>query len=220
MIYLLLLIDGLGYHFAEGIWKQSKPLHNEWPTVTGPNWVSILTGKSIRQHGIYNNETISYHRGHFGLRNIVDRFDGRRVVISNWRPFRKLFQRVEFVHTESVWTVAETYLQREEHLFLVVNTDRLDHVGHRTSWGSPAFRRSVKYITRRTQRLLDLLRGPYLCVGVADHGGEGNEHDANTPWVREVPLMWCTNQPLHVPRISRTREIYGILQDLMESSGI
>jgi len=207
MIVVLLLIDGLGYHFLHQapFWQSHTvfPLKNTVPTITAPNWWTILTGKGPEKHGITVNEQVSRPSYRYTQGTLVDDAlqTGFQVTfISDWAMMRKILPlsnpNITFVHTRQVWSAATTALKqttKKKKTLIVINYSRLDTVGHTTGWDSLGYQRSLQRLDRATHHLYTELvaqEKPFLLCGTADHGGHGLDHEeAHEPSIRQVPWL-------------------------------
>lgn len=215
---VLLLIDGLGYTFLQPdrapFWeKHSTEICNVEPTITVPNWASILSGLSPKKHGITENKQVSYLRGkRYGpkgkpLKTLCDDF--KTVFISDWNPMRA-FTSGPFYFTKHVFEdFPHLFHQHPEAELFILNADKIDSLAHVKGWGSPAYHRVMKLIDEKTYQLYQLLlqqKGPFLLLGMADHGGFRKNHEAvHHESVRQVPFLFVHNMSLKRPRIQTTR---------------
>lgn len=215
MIVVVFLVDALGWWYLpkHSFWRRhSVPIRNSEPTITAPNFTTILTGKHPAKHGVMNNEMVGKPSFRFNHSTFFDDYPGwKRVYVSNWAQNRKFVgPDVDFVHTRRVWD--EGNRQIEAHtgmrdLLLVLNHDVLDSVAHLKGWGSAAYLRTFAGIDKRTREFAAMCD---VLVGTADHGGLGEDHeDAGDARVRTVPLLYAGSSP---PKTRRTTGFRAFLR--------
>lgn len=213
-------IDGLsvdGVRAAQASRLQSLMSNAAWtleargvmPTLSSPNWESMITGSSPEQHGITSN---GYFRHKIEFQpSCIDaegrfptifeilrqqRPSSRIAVIHDWDGFADLLEkRVPDVlqHERGPEKTTEAALKEwNEHkpTLLFVHLDNVDHAGHESGWGSKDYLDAVKVADRCAGRLLDaLLATPDTLVLVtSDHGGKGRNHGKNT--IVEIQIPW------------------------------
>ena len=207
MLVLVLLMDALGYRYLPrgSFWKRhSTKLLNSVPTITSPNFFTILSGVHPQVHGVLNNEVVGKPGFVLSHSTLFDDFPGfKRFYVSNWRPNRKVIHedQVDFIHTRRVWEEARRIIlnhKPNEDVLIVVNTDILDSTAHKYGGTSPQYQRTAHNINKRTRELHAVIQDrPYVLLGLADHGfeaqpnthGEYDHEDEHDPAVREVPLL-------------------------------
>lgn len=220
MLLIILLIDGLGYDYLppESFWKRhSYPIKNAVPTITAPNWMTILTGLSPRQHGITKNEQVSARSYVSNHSTFLDDLPKPCVLISDWRMMYKLTS-AKFVYSSKPLKDSWAYIHKMKNGTLVVNYSRLDTVAHQYHWGSEKYFKTFKNIDNYT-REISLLNYVRL-IGVSDHGGIENDHEEKHEIkVRRVPLLLYGFKGLgRLGKIRKTGEIRNYLRNLNCSS--
>ena len=207
MIIIVLMIDALGYNYLskDSFWyKYSQMITNDIPTITCPNWITILTGKKCTEHKILNNEDIGRNNFIFPHTTIFSDYPNyTKYFISDWHPLRKTVQHdVTFVHTRKVWTALHKLLKYSiaPNTLIILNTDRLDTVAHINHWGSKQYYNTLQKIDNHTHAInckLAKLNKKYVLFGIADHGGHKDDHEDHTnPLIRQVPLLTISNVPV------------------------
>lgn len=197
---ILFLVDGWGSYYLNEkdtpFWYQHtvRSLRNVAPTITGPNWASILSGKTPRKHHILKNEQLSYYRQskRYPLKTLCDDFP-HSVMISDWKRM-SLFTSEVFYHTRRVLEdFPQIYQRHKDAPLFILNIDRLDSVAHAQGWGSEAFYRVARRVDRLTEGIYQFLltqNQSFVLLGLADHGGYEKDHDLETcAAIRRVPLL-------------------------------
>jgi predicted AlkP superfamily pyrophosphatase or phosphodiesterase len=228
MLVVLLLVDGLGYHSLKhgGFWRRhSTKIRNIEPTITAPNFVSIMTGVSPHHHGVMTNEDL---RAPLDVDNVLHSCDDH-VLISDWRQMRHLLPPV--IPRERNFRYRRTWAQlfdeikqrktQESHALLVMNTSSLDTVAHKHGIASDAAKSVIEYIDRRTEKVFNALERSgrdFVLIGVADHGFHGDDHeDATSDMIRRVPLMIASNVDMERPRFRSTLGIAEFVKGLVQN---
>jgi hypothetical protein len=222
MLVILLLIDGLGYEYLkpESFWAQhSTRIRNADPTITAPNWATILSGLSPQKHGVLDNKLHARPNYRFPHTTVFDGI-GRSLMISDWKMMRKFSDQCDFAYNR-VWSrILQNIGQyAKKYDLIVVNYSRLDNVAHSLHWGSAAYQRTLRYIDEQTRKLYDKLVSldiPFTLLGTADHGGAKDDHEeAHLSQVHSVPLLYVTNQSEKIPTIKLTSEIRELIQKIV-----
>ena len=212
---VLLLMDGLGYDYLSEtnspFWKShSKPIMNSIPTVTSPNFLTILSGKTPQETGVLDNKIFAKKHYMFPYTTIFDDVKGKSVFVSDWEMFRKVSEKPKFIFGNP-WK----FSKYEKYDLIVLNYQRLDALGHSYGWNSPKYQTCVKYVDKQTQLIYEQLEQfgkPFVLWGCADHGGHGKDHEEeHEPSIRRVPLLFATNTKLKAPKIKHTYQIRDAL---------
>eukprot|EP00128_Syssomonas_multiformis_P018253 Colp12_sorted_trinity150504_noHs@22987 len=216
--YVLIIgIDGLGSYYLEHK-PESLSIPNieflrktgSWtyhtravlPTVSAPNWGSILSGAGPEEHGILDNDWVvgselepetgakTYFPSIFQV--VRDQTNAVKTAFYNdWVGFLQIFPQefADFIYTSSsdpngeevTDHVIEEIIKPKKAQLMFLHFDDVDETGHEHGWGTPEYYRAVETCDRQVGRLLEALRdsGIYndtLVIIVSDHGGEGRGH--------------------------------------------
>jgi len=221
-------VDGLS---PDGVEKAATPrLHammgqGAWtlhargvmPTVSSPNWASMIMGAGPEQHGVTSNEwtmetaairpTVAGRGGFFPTIFRLVREQRPRAKIAcfhEWDGFARLFDNADADKVEHPKGPAQTaersadYFQAEKPDFLFVHLDLVDDAGHEHGHGSPAYYRSVEEADRLVGVILDAVQAAGIAEGTvvlvtSDHGGVGKGHGGST--MREIEIPWILRGP-------------------------
>ncbi|HLK70234.1 MAG TPA: alkaline phosphatase [Bryobacteraceae bacterium] len=221
-------IDGLS---VDGLMRAKTPRLHEllsrsaWttearavmPTLSSPNWTSMITGAGVEQHGITSN-------GHLRkmmefepvLRNAAGIFPtvfealrkqkpaSRIAVFHDWPGFAELLEKdapdvLQHEHgaAKTVQTAAKYWAESRPDL-MFVHLDNVDQAGHDSGWGSSTYYQAVGQADRYVGEILDMLdrlsvtQSTFVLV-TSDHGGKGRGHEKNIldciqiPWILAGP---------------------------------
>jgi predicted AlkP superfamily pyrophosphatase or phosphodiesterase len=221
-------IDGLS---PDGIRKAATPnfhrlmktgastLHARgvMPTVSSPNWASMIMGAGPEQHGVTTNdweptkfEITPTAVGPGGMfPTIFGLLRGQRpgAVIGcfhDWDGFARLFEQkaanvVE--HPKGPVKTAEraiAYLKEKRPQFTFIHLDHVDDAGHEHGHGTPKYYEAVAEADRLVGLILQGIKdagiaGQTIVLITADHGGKGKGHGGAT--MAEIEIPWIIAGP-------------------------
>lgn len=229
---LVIGVDGMG---AEGVARVRPPEltrlmdRGSWtlkaraviPTVSAPNWASMIMGAGPPQHGVTSNE---WRAGSFDIAPICQGTGGIFPTIfgllrqqrppaligifHDWDGFGHLFERqapdliVDAASPREAITRAGDFLVERRPTLTFVHLDDVDHAGHNHGWLSPQYDESIREADRLIGELLTRLEkqrmlGQTIVLVTADHGGKGTKHGGLT--MSEIEIPWIMAGP-GIPR--------------------
>jgi hypothetical protein len=185
------------------------------PTVSSPNWASMLMGAGPEQHGITSNgweratatlqPTTAGTSGYFPtifrlLRE--QRPTAYIAAIYEWGGFVRLFEpevvdhSLDALSTQHVVDEAVALFHQQRPTLTFLHLDLVDLAGHASGWTSAAYDAAVA----EADRLVGVLRQGLTDAGmdatvivVSDHGGIGRGHGGET--MDEVEVPWIIQGP-------------------------
>jgi predicted AlkP superfamily pyrophosphatase or phosphodiesterase len=190
------------------------------PTVSSPNWASMIMGAGPEQHGVLSNEwqpgkspispTASGPGGFptiFGLLR-SQRPKSKIGIFHDWDGFARLVEpgvADVVVHPDGPQATVDravAFLQKEKPTLTFIHLDHVDHAGHTHGHGTPQYYASVVEADRLIGQVLDGLKGAGIADRTfvlisADHGGKGKGHGGATmgeleiPWIVVGPGVAC-----------------------------
>lgn len=200
--------------FAEGSF--SWRTRDVMPSITLPNWTSILTGSGPEQHGVTDNAWApDYNRivpmvvdaeGYYPslFQALKEQVPSMRTAFYwNWRPLINPYNRKWFDETfyEENDRFSESYAKafaflkahRDEPTLVFLYDVHTDHAGHRHAWMSQRYLTAIGEVDAAVGRLVADLRREGLFEGthflfLTDHGGLGNNHGGVS--VAEMVVPW------------------------------
>ena len=187
------------------------------PTVSAPNWASMIMGAGPEQHGVTSNDwrkdtfdiapTVIGPGGFFPTVFSVlreQRKDAAIGIFHHWGGFAVLVEPGVANVVEHCKTQGETishavaYLKENKPTLLFIHLDHVDDAGHKYGHGSPEYIAAVAETDRLTARVLDAVRAAgiendTLVLLTADHGGVGKKHGGNS--MAELEIPWIVRGP-------------------------
>ena len=237
-------IDGLGGAYVPmvatpvldammGAGVYSLAMQNTLPTMSAPNWMSMIAGATADQHGVDSND---WEPGDSQPTPTVfavlreQRPDAQIGVFHDWDGFGALVEpgvadRIESPGDE-IETVAAalTWMAETRPELLFVHLDLVDHAGHFNGWGSGPYLEAAESADALVGEVLAAIdaagMGPYTAVLVsADHGGEGLLHGADTSLERPVPFI-VTGPQVAGGEVERDLRIFDIAATVAALLGV
>lgn len=197
------------------------------PTLSSPNWASVINGAAPEQHGITSNGWLRHKvefqpvcRGEDGKFPTIfgvlrAEYPASRIaVFHDWRGFSDLLEK----HAPDVMRheagparttkAAIEYWKRNRPALMFVHLDNVDHAGHAHGWFSKEYYAAVEEADSYVGQLLDMVdslsarESTYVLV-TSDHGGTQHGHGKNS--LAEIQIPWILAGPGIAPgRISMT----------------
>ena len=233
-------IDGLS---VDGVNRANSPrlhqmmLESAWtldargvmPTLSSPNWASMIDGAGPEQHGITSNgylkpmvELQPVCRGEAGMFPTIfdtlrrQRPDAQIAVFHDWPGFANLVEKsapnvLQHEHgpVKTIQAALDYWREKRPDL-MFLQLDNVDHAGHASGWSSREYLREIEEDDRLLGLLLDMLReteggdSTYVLV-TSDHGGKGRNHGKNS--LEEILIPWILHGP-NVAPVHLTAPVY------------
>jgi predicted AlkP superfamily pyrophosphatase or phosphodiesterase len=181
------------------------------PTVSSPNWASMINGATPAQHGVTSNEwqpdkheipPVCKGPGPFfpTIFGVVrqQRHATTIGVFHHWKGFGRLVEKGsanQVVHIDSAAKTTEAavaYWNSQHPALLFVHLDHVDHAGHEHGWGSAEYRKAVEEADDYVGQISEAARDAVIIV-TADHGGSGTKHGGLT--IGEIEIPWIAAGP-------------------------
>lgn len=181
------------------------------PTVSSPNWASMIMGAGPEQHGVTSNEW-ERHRFEFppackGSDDLFPTMFGLLksqrpasavAIFYEWKGFARLVENgVPSVmkHLEPASKTVEAalrYWREHKPALLFVHLDLVDHAGHGLGWKTPEYFKAVEEADGYIGQFVRTAPGALVLV-TADHGGVGKKHGGMT--MDELRIPWIVAGP-------------------------
>jgi hypothetical protein len=184
------------------------------PTVSSPNWASLIMGAGPAQHGITSNDweldafqvepVVS--DTNFRFPSIFTIFREQRPTdevgaIYNWSGFGRLFDSNDVNLSKTYPTQDETvqvfaqYIVDKKPVFSWVHFDEVDHAGHDQGHGTPEYFEAIRKADSCVRVVYDAIKKAgmeknTLLMIVADHGGIGSGHGGEDIEELTVPMIF------------------------------
>lgn len=205
-------IDGLG---AKGVIDANTPVLDSLmkvgtyslqakaviPTVSSPNWASILMGTKPEDHEISSNawkrkdiEEKTYCNGKKGetyptiFKVIREQYPNADLAcFHDWDDFGRLVEQgvptiiADTKGEDKTLAEAKRYLIANKPLFTFIHLDHVDHAGHDFAWESQEYIKAVEKADKMIGEVIEALKQAQILdnaivIIVADHGGKGKGH--------------------------------------------
>lgn len=172
----------------------------ELPPVTLPNHASMVTGKSVENHGVWFNFD---QPGRISAQTIFDVAKAAGLNVGFFASKSKLSYLCEedsvdawnITSNEDVLTdqIVDAIASHDLHL-MFVHFGEPDGTGHRQGWMSTAYLEQVAHMDALIGRVLDALNekcilDQTLVIVTSDHGGHDQTHFLNIPEDRFIPFI-------------------------------
>jgi predicted AlkP superfamily pyrophosphatase or phosphodiesterase len=192
-----------------------------FPTVSSPNWASMIMGAPVEMTGVIGNDwqpkgaaitpacedAPGIFPTIFGIEH-QQHPAAKAGIFTDWPDFVRLVEPniVDTVFTtdepeDPVLEHALAYFRGERPELLFIHFDLVDHAGHKRGWGSPEYIAAVE----KTDRMVGQIRALVQSMGIerstnilltADHGGTGRSHGGLTMAETEIPWILAGNHVL------------------------
>jgi membrane-anchored protein YejM (alkaline phosphatase superfamily) len=191
------------------------------PTLSSPNWASVIDGAGPEQHGITSNgylrkmvEIEPVCRDSEGMFPTIfellrsQRPSSRIAIFHEWAGFADLVEKhvadvIQHEHNAARTTAAAIdYWERERPDLMFIHLDLVDHAGHEYGWTSKPYYQAVEEADTHIGAILDMLAAKaatdsaYVLI-TSDHGGKGRGHGKNS--LAEIQIPWILSGPEVVP---------------------
>jgi len=187
------------------------------PTVSSPNWASMIMGAGPAEHGVTSNEwqpdkfeiapLCTGDGGFFPTIFGVTRAQKPAATIGvfhDWDGFGRLLEgkSVDVLkHGEgpdATMDMAIAFVKERKPAFTFVHCDHVDHAGHQFGHGTPEYYDSVAKADALVGRMLAALKEAGIAdrtivLITADHGGVGKKHGGMT--MAELEIPWIVTGP-------------------------
>ncbi|HPT01972.1 MAG TPA: alkaline phosphatase family protein [Bacteroidales bacterium] len=214
------------------------------PTVSAPNWATILSGAGPEQHGVTSNNwslkkpgfeaTVHDEKGYFtSIFTLIrqQRPLANTAMFYDW-DWLGTYVNQDLIDTMSylpgfraVTDAASSYIARQKPYFTFVYYGHPDEIGHEKGFNTSEYYQAITEIDGEIGRLIDSVKyaGIYdntVFIIVSDHGGKGHGHGGESMIELEVPWMISgpgirQNAVLQEPNdLSNTAPVIAILLGL------
>src|SRR5690242_1041907 len=183
------------------------------PTVSSPNWASMIMGAGPAEHGITSNEwqpdkfeispVCTGDGGFFPTMFGIARKQRPSMTIGvfhDWKDFGRLVEpkAADIVKhgngPDETAALAIDYIKSKKPTLMFVHFDHVDHAGHESGHGSPEYYQAVEKADELAGKVLAALEDAGIAdktvvLVTADHGGVGKKHGGNTMAELEIPWI-------------------------------
>lgn len=184
------------------------------PTVSSPNWASLIMGAGPEQHGVTHNDwEIHDHAVEPVAADASGRFPSIFTVfraqrpndesgaIYNWGGFGRLFDSSvvnlskNYGSQDETVTAFANYIVEKKPVFSWVHFDEVDHAGHESGHGTPMYLDAIRKADSCIRVVVEAIKAAgmeknTLLMIVADHGGTGTGHGGEDIEELTVPMIF------------------------------
>lgn len=185
-----------------------------FPSVSSPNWASMIMGSGVEQHGIIDND---WERGEYTLPSIVRGEEGLFPTIFGqvrknyphaeigaayqWEGFGRLFEKKAVNFDKHFENEDETtkgfirYVEEKKPLLGFMHLDLVDDAGHEHGHGSEEYYQAVTKADSLIGEVIAAVKKAgieesTLFIVTADHGGVGYGHGGATIEEMEIATIY------------------------------
>jgi hypothetical protein len=225
---VVLGFDGMG---TDGVQRAATPVMQDlmkrgaytlhargvFPTVSSPNWASMIMGAGPEQHGVTSND---WQPDKFQIAPVCTGSGGifptifgllrqQRPtavigVFHDWDGFGRLLEAKapdllkDGDGPDNTMDLAIAFVKEKKPALTFVQCDHVDHAGHEYGWGTPEYYASVAKADALVGKMLAALdevgiARETIVLVAADHGGVGKKHGGMT--VAELEIPWIIAGP-------------------------
>jgi predicted AlkP superfamily pyrophosphatase or phosphodiesterase len=183
------------------------------PTVSSPNWASMIMGAGPAEHGVTSNDwkptkfeiapVCAGPTGTFPTVFSLARQQRPRLVTGvfhDWDDFARLVEpdAVDVLKNgngpDETLALAIDFIRQRKPALTFVHFDHVDHAGHEHGHGSPEYYAAVEKADALTGKMLAALdeagiASRTVVLVTSDHGGVGKKHGASTMAELEIPWI-------------------------------
>ncbi len=197
------------------------------PSVSSPNWASIIMGATPETHGITSNDwkpgDTPAFTTIFGLCRTLQP-GGDIAAVYEWGGFGRLFHKTDVTFdanpSSGLWgqyvrgrsnahaatQVAAARIREKKPLLTFVHLDLVDHAGHSEGYDTAKYDLGVAAADGHLGQIMQAIRDAGIedrtvLFVISDHGGKGEGHGGKSEEEMTVPWMVAG------PGIARGREI-------------
>lgn len=183
------------------------------PTVSAPNWATILSGAGPEQHGVTSNNwsllnqgfepTIKDNDGYFTsvfslIRKQMPKANTAMFYDWDWLGTyvnKKLISKEQYIQGYVMITsVALNYIKKEKPVFTFIYYGEPDHVGHTKGFNTSDYYQAISDIDAEIGKIIAALQEAKMwqnttLIITSDHGGVGYGHGGESMIELEVPWI-------------------------------
>ncbi len=187
------------------------------PTVSSPNWASMIMGAGPAEHGVTSNdwqpdrfEITPICTGDGGIFPTIfgltrnQRPSAAMGVFHDWDGFARLLEgkAVDVLKhgngPDETMDMAMAFVKERKPALTFVHCDHVDHAGHEFGWGTPQYYEAVAKADALVGRMLAALKDAGMAdrtivLVTSDHGGAGKKHGGST--MAEIEIPWILMGP-------------------------
>ena len=183
------------------------------PTVSAPNWATILSGAGPEQHGVTSNEWSPVNQGFEPTAKDADGYftsvftlirkqlpKAVTAMFYDWEWLgtyvnKKLINKEQFIQGHvMVTSIAMNYIKKDKPVFTFIYYGLPDHIGHTKGFNTKEYYESINEIDTEIGKIVSglqegkMMQNTTLII-TSDHGGVGYGHGGESMIELEVPWI-------------------------------
>jgi len=178
---------------------------NQVPTVSKTNWLSMLSGVSVKRHHVKNNDNIPKS---YGCKTVYHHIkkqypNSNTALIYEWDGIYDIIkgENINYVklcsnisHIEN--NVSKCFKQNPD--FIFIHYVGVDKCGHKFGYNTPKYIQMISRIDKSIGKILGKLNrskliNDYSIIISTDHGGDGKSHGGISSVERRIPIILSGN---------------------------
>ncbi|MBL8212390.1 MAG: alkaline phosphatase family protein [Bryobacterales bacterium] len=182
------------------------------PTVSSPNWASLIMGAGPEQHGITSNDwqpdKFEFSPSCQGMAQTFPTIFGllrqqrpsaHIAIVHDWEGFGRMVEKAAPTFIRHVkgsppaTQAAIAYWKEHKPELLFLHLDDVDHAGHDHGWWGPEYKAAVEMVDGLIGQFREAAGRDATFLITADHGGNARKHGGNTMGELEIP--WILSGP-------------------------
>jgi len=214
------------------------------PTKSSPNWMSMITGATVEQHGVTSNswqpdkqtivpECVNAKGTFLSIFSLLrqEKPMAHLACFYDWKGFGRIFDN-QVLNTVRHYDnaarnarKATAYFQEKRPYFLFIHLDHVDHALHFWGFDSGAYAKAIEKTDALIGQLVKTLQQQNLweqttLIISADHGGKGRNHGGNSLQEVQIPLIITGQQIRSNHAIQGNVYIYDIAPTIAHIFGV
>lgn len=207
------LLPNIGYLFEKGAYFKTGTGRNQLPTVSAPNWNTILTGQPPEMSGVISNEWVPNQKANYTNGYVTSATNSTipeaiwsliksqknelsTAVLLSWEwPNYLVNDDVDYLflgnnNDTSVMDKVLDVVEEGEYNFTFIHLNEIDEHGHMYGWGSKEYYSAITNVDHFIGNLLKMIGEKDVLIVTADHGGWRKHHDYRIEASLFVPAIF------------------------------
>jgi len=178
---------------------------NQIPTISKPNWLSMLSGVSTKRHRVKTNDNIPKS---YGCKTIFYHIkkqypNSNTAIIYEWDGIYDIIKGENINYVKSCNSISQIENNVNKCIthrpdFLFIHYKGVDKMGHSYGYDTPRYIKMITRIDKSIGKILNKLKttkliDDYLIIISTDHGGINKSHRGASSIERRIPIILSGN---------------------------